>query len=251
MDLKNNIIAGNYHFEPADIWENVSPEAKDFVSKLLIVDPKARPSAAQAQQHPWIRAYHEASTKDATVSPKIVKSLLTFKNLPLTNRLMLEVLSFTLLPEQLGDIRVEFEKMDTDGLGEISLGCMLKVLTRSSEGQEGLSETEIKDIFETMKVGKAEPNVHWHEFVAACLPECHVDERNIRVAFDRLDLDHNGFITFDEIIQLIARDANENEDVLRQTWAESVEEYHCQKSQFNFDDFSHLVHGSMGGGTGN
>jgi Ca2+-binding EF-hand superfamily protein len=72
-----------------------------------------------------------------------------------------------------------------------------------------------------------------------------VDERNIRVAFDRLDLDHNGFITFDEIIQLIARDANENEDVLRLAWADSVTEYHCQKSQFNLDDFSHLVHGSV------
>jgi Ca2+-binding EF-hand superfamily protein len=72
-----------------------------------------------------------------------------------------------------------------------------------------------------------------------------VDERNIRVAFDRLDLDHNGFITFDEIIQLIARDANENEDVLRQAWADSVTEYHCQMSRFNLDDFSHLVQGSL------
>jgi calcium-dependent protein kinase len=245
LELRNNIIAAKYQFEPVNTWKNVSPEAKDFVSKLLVVDPKARPSAIETQQHPWIRAYLEASIKDATVSPKIVKSLVTFKNLSLTNRLMLEVLSFTLLPEQLSDIRVEFEKMDSDGLGEISLDCMLQVLTRSSEGQEGLSETEIKDIFETMKVGKAEPNVHWHEFVAACLPECHVDERNIRVAFDRLDLDHNGFITFDEIIQLIARDANENEDVLRQAWADSVTEYHCQMSRFNLDDFSHLVHGSL------
>jgi calcium-dependent protein kinase len=144
-------------------------------------------------------------------------------------------------------MRIEFEKMDIESMGEISLDCMKQVLTRKAVNEdgtvhEGLSEAEVEEIFDALKVGKAEPRVHWHEFLAACLPECHVDERNLRIAFDRMDVDHNGFITFEEVIQLIARDADENQDVLMKAWAESVEEYHCHMSQFSYEEFCHLVH---------
>jgi len=48
------IIAGDYKFEPAEYWENVSDTAKDFVRYCLTVDPKARPTAAQALKHKWL-----------------------------------------------------------------------------------------------------------------------------------------------------------------------------------------------------
>ncbi len=34
-------------------WEFVSTEAKDFISKLLLVKPAARMTARQAMKHPW------------------------------------------------------------------------------------------------------------------------------------------------------------------------------------------------------
>ncbi|TKA50891.1 hypothetical protein B0A53_05762 [Rhodotorula sp. CCFEE 5036] len=37
-------------------WETVSEEAKDFIRKLLTVDETERMSAAEAIQHPWLRA---------------------------------------------------------------------------------------------------------------------------------------------------------------------------------------------------
>lgn len=189
-------------------------------------------------QHPWIRAYHhDELTKDAVVSPEVIDALVAFKDASVTERLMLEVVSFTMLPEQIRHIRDEFEKMDADGLGELSLDCMSQVLMRSSS----LTEFEIKEIFDTCKLGKAEPRLHWHEFIAACLPLCNVDDRNLRVAFDRLDDDHNGFITFEEVIQMLARDANEDEDALRKAWADSVKEYHCKQSQFSYEEFCELV----------
>lgn len=241
-EARDNILAGRYDFEPEEYgWDRVSEEAKDFVRKLLVTDPELRPSAEQAQLHPWIRAYHEKTTNRGTVHPKVVQSLVSFKNLPITKRLLFEVVSFTMLPIQIRSLKREFEKIDTEGLGEISLACMNQVLTRSAVGHNGLTKPEIREIFDTMKVGKAEPRVHWHEFIAACLPECDVDDRNLLLAFDRLDQDHKGFITSEEVIQLIARDANENEDALRKTWAESAEEYHLPQSKFSYDDFRRLV----------
>lgn len=39
-----------------NIWHRVSPQAKDFIQKLLVVDPNRRLTAQEALRHPWIRA---------------------------------------------------------------------------------------------------------------------------------------------------------------------------------------------------
>ena len=84
--------------------------------------------------------------------------------------------------------------MDTDGSGEISLSALKQVLvTNASEGSLGaLTEEEVEDVFNAMRVKKAETRIHWHEFIAAGLSQCQVDDRNLRLAFDRLDSDHKG-----------------------------------------------------------
>lgn len=48
------IIAGDYKFEPAEYWANVSDTAKDFVAECLTIDPTSRPTAAQMLQHRWL-----------------------------------------------------------------------------------------------------------------------------------------------------------------------------------------------------
>jgi serine/threonine protein kinase len=45
------ILAGDYKFEPAEYWANVSHTARDFVQVCLTVDPERRPTAAQALEH--------------------------------------------------------------------------------------------------------------------------------------------------------------------------------------------------------
>lgn len=54
MEEMQAIINADYAFEPAVYWQGVSGEARDFVAKLLTVDPAARLTAAQALEHPWL-----------------------------------------------------------------------------------------------------------------------------------------------------------------------------------------------------
>jgi calcium-dependent protein kinase len=128
------------------------------------------------------------------LSPNVVKALVTFKEFSDMRKLLCEVLSFTLLPDQIKDLRKEFEKMDTDGSGEISLAALKQVLMiNAGAGSLGaLTEEEVEDIFNAMRVKKTETRIHWHEFIAAGLSQCQVDDRNLRLAFDRLDSDHKG-----------------------------------------------------------
>ncbi|KAJ7860616.1 kinase-like domain-containing protein [Mycena olivaceomarginata] len=48
------IVAGNYKFEPAEYWANVSGTAREFVQACLTVDPACRPTAAEALEHRWL-----------------------------------------------------------------------------------------------------------------------------------------------------------------------------------------------------
>lgn len=36
------------------VWKQISDDAKDLISKLLVVDPEKRIKAAEIQNHPWI-----------------------------------------------------------------------------------------------------------------------------------------------------------------------------------------------------
>jgi len=47
------IKAGQYKFL-TPYWDPISADAKDFVSKLLLVDPKKRLNSTDALKHPWI-----------------------------------------------------------------------------------------------------------------------------------------------------------------------------------------------------
>jgi calcium-dependent protein kinase len=169
MTVRQNILNGAFDFEPSDIWDLVSNSGKDFVKKLLVTDPSKRPTARDAQKHTWLRTWASRGAKgeeDNVLNPQVVKALVNFKEFSDMRKLLSEVLSYTLLPDQIKDLRKEFEKMDTDGSGEISLGSLKQVLlTNAGAGSLGaLKEEEVEDIFNAMRVNKEETTIHWYVF---------------------------------------------------------------------------------------
>lgn len=54
-ELFRKIVAGKFTFDEED-WEGVSDHAKDLVSKLLVLDPDNRITAAEAIRHDWLKA---------------------------------------------------------------------------------------------------------------------------------------------------------------------------------------------------
>jgi calcium/calmodulin-dependent protein kinase I len=51
--LFNMIKKGSYEFD-SPFWDEVSEDAKDFIRKMLVLDPKERESADHLLQHKWI-----------------------------------------------------------------------------------------------------------------------------------------------------------------------------------------------------
>ncbi|KAG7340507.1 serine/threonine protein kinase [Nitzschia inconspicua] len=246
MTVRSNILRGHFAFEPADIWAVVSDKAREFISALLVTDPQKRPTAREAQLHDWLVEWadRERSDNDNVLNPNVVKALVNFKEFSDMRKLLCEVLSFTLLPEQIKDLRKEFETLDTDGSGEISLSALKQVLvTNAGAGSLGaLTEEEVEDIFNAMRVKKSETRIHWHEFIAAGLSQCEVDDRNLRLAFDRLDNDHKGYVTLDDIMDLVGSDST-NEESLRKMWGDSMKACKCSTARITYDDFLLIMKG--------
>jgi len=246
MEVRNNILQGEIVFEPAEIWDNVSDVAKDFIRMTLAGDPDARPSAKETQQHKWIKTYSKkASDEGSKLNPNVVGALVSFKEFSDMRKLLCEVLSFTLLPEQIHELRVEFEKID-DGEGEISLADLKQVLLESAEARSlgGLTEGEVEDVFNALRVRKTETKIRWHEFIAAGLSQCKVDERNLKLAFDRLDNERKGYITFENVMALLGEtDAPENKEELKLMWTESIRHIQGDLDRITVDDFLLIMKG--------
>lgn len=72
--LFEQIKACKYDFE-VETWDNVSPEAKDFVSKILVPDPKVRLNCEQMMAHPWMTKEISSNQSLANAKVKLEKYL--------------------------------------------------------------------------------------------------------------------------------------------------------------------------------
>ena len=57
-ELAEQISIGQFDLD-SDIWNHVSQDAKDLIRQLLSYDPETRPSAVDAQQHPWFTHHYK------------------------------------------------------------------------------------------------------------------------------------------------------------------------------------------------
>ena len=61
-EIFKKIQSGRYRY-PSRLEAGISEEAKDFISRLLVVNPKERMTAKQALSHPWIVKYHSRNSE--------------------------------------------------------------------------------------------------------------------------------------------------------------------------------------------
>jgi len=67
LNLFYNIQKGKFHFQEKD-WGNISSEAKDLITKLLVKNAKQRLSASDVLNHPW---FNNNNTNELTTPAKL------------------------------------------------------------------------------------------------------------------------------------------------------------------------------------
>jgi calcium/calmodulin-dependent protein kinase I len=65
-EVFEQIMKADFDF-PSPYWDEISADAKDFISKLLVVDSKKRATCKQALEHKWIKSHNENNAKSLNI----------------------------------------------------------------------------------------------------------------------------------------------------------------------------------------
>ncbi|KAK6125635.1 hypothetical protein DH2020_040623 [Rehmannia glutinosa] len=182
-------------------WPGISSAAKDFVKKLLMKDPRARLTAAQALSHPWVREGGEASEIPLDIS--VLSNMRQFVKYSRFKQFALRALASTIDEEELADLRDQFDAIDVDKNGVISLEEMRQALEKDLPWK--MKDSRVIEILQAID-SNTDGLVDFSEFCAATLHVHQLEEHNSekwqqrsQAAFEKFDVDRDGFITPEEL----------------------------------------------------
>jgi len=175
----------------------VSNAAKDFLAKCLTFESRARPTALEALQHPWLSGSHESNPLPKTV----LKSFTNFKKTCAFSTAVCITFMDWLRNDEYEAARTAFESMDTNGDGNITFDEFRAAMVKNTS----LTEGRVKEMFNACDIN-SDHVIKYKELVTALTHE-HIaanDER-LHEAFSELDVDGDGTITQEDLSQIMKK----------------------------------------------
>jgi len=206
--LIDKIMRAHFQFRGV-LWEQVSSEAKDFVSKLLVLDPKERMSATQALNHAWLGKTFKLSDRRPTedLMRDVHVHLVAYKNSSDLKKLALNVIAHKSSTDEIKNLRQVFDQYDENNDGSITFSEFKEVLAKETT----LPEQEVRDIFESIDVNN-NGHIMYTEFLAATLEaRGNIEEERIAEAFDRIDSDDSGYISRENLKEILGPEYNNDQ----------------------------------------
>lgn len=199
------VLKGSYNFNGPE-WGTVSAEAKSFIAKLLKMGPSTRMSAQQALQHPWLKslAYPKKEDVDYDFIARCYDNANEYATSSDFHKLALQAIARHTTTEEVVKLRQAFHTLDADNSGVITYREMRRVLG------DRYPTRDIKDLFAQMDVDES-GRINYTEFLAATMGvNGEITERRIQEAFEVFDTDDSGFISRDDLRQMLGKDAEES-----------------------------------------
>ena len=189
----------NFTFPP-NKWKNVSNEAKDLLSKMLIPE-KERLTASQVLAHPWFNLVK--SNKIPLEKLNYIGSNF-FKEYKDSNRLKKIVLIYIaskLQEEEILDLNNLFKAFDKDGNGQIDYKEFEQGIMSLNSSK--MKKEEIENLFNEIDSDK-NGKIDYTEFIAATLQKnIFLKKEKLYEAFCALDTAKKGKISKDDLIKVL------------------------------------------------
>ena len=119
-----SVKAGEFDF-PSPEWDDISNDARDFVTFLLQNSPDLRPTALKAIEHPWIVKHVPPATSDRVkiLSNQSVRGTNFQKYLGMQKlkKAALVTIARNLTHKEVGSLEDVFRKVDRTGDGRVTL----------------------------------------------------------------------------------------------------------------------------------
>lgn len=191
--VMEKIINVDYNFRGKG-WQNISDDAKDFVARCLVAQPKGRMTAVQACDSKWLNNMKQLEGKSKMSQEEfaatIKENFEAYAGACQLKKLALTIVAHKSNSNEILMLLNAFKEIDKDHDGEISKQDFIELMSGFDYTRE-----EIDSMFSSLDV-YAGGFIQYTEFIASSIEAVgKVEETRLREAFDRLDVDSSGYIT--------------------------------------------------------
>lgn len=223
----------NYDEEP---WPNLSPEAKDFVKRLLDKDPRKRMTAAQALCHPWIKQTNDVKVPLDILIFKLMKAYM--RSSPL-RKAALRALSKTLTVHEVFYLKEQFVLLEPNKNGTINVDNIKLALQKNAT--DAMNESRMFDFLASLNTLQYR-RMDFEEFCAAALSVYQLEvldrwEQHARCAYELFDKDGNRTIMIEELASELGLGPSIPVHAVLHDWIRHVD------GKLSFLGFVKLLHG--------
>ncbi|OMO95982.1 hypothetical protein COLO4_15570 [Corchorus olitorius] len=180
-------------------WPSISPEAKNFVKRLLTKDPQRRLTAAQALSHRWLQHESQPIPLDFLIY-RLTKFYLNIKPLTFAAK---KALSKALTEDELVYLRAQFRLLEPNKDGSVSLENFKMALARNAT--DVMDESWVPHIVSAM-APLGDRKIYFEEFCAVAIHILLLEsvegwEQIVSVAFEHFEQEGNRAISDEEFCQ--------------------------------------------------
>ncbi|KDP27484.1 hypothetical protein JCGZ_20019 [Jatropha curcas] len=217
-------------------WPSLSPEAVDFVKRLLNKDYRKRLTAAQALSHPWLANHHDLKIPLDMIVHKLVKAYICSSSL---RKSALGALAKTLTVSQLAYLREQFTLLGPSKNGYISMSNFKTAVIRNST--DAVKDSRVLD-YVSMVSSLQYRKMDFEEFCAASISVHQLEgmdcwEQHARRAFELFEKDGNRPIMIEELASELGLSPSVPVHVVLQDWIRHSD------GKLSFLGFVRLLHG--------
>ena len=221
---------------PKEEWDDISDEAKDLISKMLVRDPKKRLTADKCIRHPFVKKFSGKVRIDRKKAKLVLNNLKSFRvKQKLQHATWIFMVSYLATKEEKKELLKVFQALDTNKDGQLS----------KKELENGFSkifgdpkaDASVKEIMACVDIDD-NGSIDYSEFVTACISRTALlSEKRLRQAFKIMDKDNSGGI---EIAEL--KNAFRMHNVDDQVWKTMMKQVDDNSDgEIQFDEFLEMM----------
>ncbi|KMZ71584.1 Calcium-dependent protein kinase-like protein [Zostera marina] len=230
------VLRANPSFEDSP-WPSLSPEVKDFISRLLNKDCRKRMTAAQALHHPWIRDYEQVKIPLDMLIYKHVKSYIC-SSTPL-RKAALKALAKTCPMSQISYLRDQFMLLGPNKSGYVSMHNFKQALLKNAT--DATKDSRVFDFVISVS-SLQHKKLDFEEFAAAATSIHQMEgldswEEHARRAFELFNKEGNKPIMIEELASELGLSPSIPVHVVLRDWIRHSD------GKLSFVGFIKLLHG--------
>lgn len=200
-----SVRAGRYDFDSPE-WTHVSAEAKDLISRLLLLDPSKRLTADEALRHPWLSGF--APSTEINLNSNIFSSLKRFTGHNKLKKAALAVIADQMTETEIDELKKQFMAIDSDGNGVITIAELADALRGMGLG---MIEEEVTELLKGIDID-GDGLIDYPEFLAATMKRNLANKEEYLVnAFNYFDTKKQGVITKADLVQFMGSEEQAQE----------------------------------------